>query len=58
MDGHVLADFFSSDDFLVQDSRGAALELVAALFLFPLVGRDVVPQQRGLLRCDDADVHV
>lgn len=58
VDRHILADFFSGDDLFIQHGRRAALELVAALFLFPLVGRDVVPHEGGLLRRDDADVHV
>ena len=56
--GDILADILLCDDFLIQHRRRAPLELVAPLFAFALVRRDVVPQQRRLLRRYDAHVYV
>lgn len=56
---HILADFLSCDDLLVQDSGGAFREGVVALLPYPLVRPDVVPHQlRWLVLLDNTDVHV
>lgn len=54
----VLCDILASDDLLIQYRCRTPLELVVPQLLLPDIGRDVVPQQRRLLLCDDRDIDV
>ena len=55
---NILTDFLPSDYLFVQDSRSTALELVIPLLHFSLVGSNIVPHQRRLLRRDHTYVDV
>lgn len=58
LDADKLAHLVLLDDLLIEDGRRALGELVVLSLLRPLVGLDVVAQQRRLLLGDDGDVDV
>ena len=58
MHSHVPPNLLPRHDLFVQHSRRPPAEPVTPLLLLPHVGRDVVAQQRCLLRRDDADIHI
>lgn len=58
MHAHKFGEGILRDDLLVQHRRRALGELVALEFLAPLVGLDVAPVQRRLVRRDDRHIDV